>query len=303
MEPCQFCGQFAPVDAGGFCTNCRNYRGVATSPVSSPAYPTSGPAYPTSAPSYGGQVSAPPYGPTSGPPVTGAPYSASGGYPAQPYSAPPAYQQPTQYQQPAPYQPMPAGPPPTKQRSGYVIPIIALCSVMALLVIGIVVVVLVKHGSKSTGGGGGTTTASGLDKCLVGTWKVSSYETTIPFDNVGSVDFTASSLQEVFTINADGTATDNYGTQDSPTVLIGTSADHDYKINIYGTVTYTIKSANDVLSFSQATADGELELFTDGASSGTIDLKISNDPTPYTCSSTTLTQTTEDFTATATKSG
>lgn len=284
MEPCQFCGQQAAVDGAGFCTNCRNYRGV---PAGQPTYPTSGPAY------GGGQVSAPPYGQPSAPPypqqppVTGIPYSAPPGYNTAPYSAPPAYQAPA--------------PPP--KRSGYVVPIIALCSVVALLVIGIVVVVVVKNHDKGGGGGGNTgLTASGLDKCLVGSWKVTSYETTISFDQVGDVDFTGDDIRETLTIDENGIAEDNYGSESEPTVLSGSSVDHDYTINVYGTVKYTIKSANGVLSFSDATADGELELFIDGDSAGTIALNISSDPTPYTCTSSTLTQQTTDFSAVATRS-
>jgi hypothetical protein len=192
----------------------------------------------------------------------------------------------------------PAGPPP-KQRSGHVVPIIALCSVMALLVVGIVVVVLVRHnGSAKGGNNGGNTT---IDACLVGTWKATQYTAQIPIDGVGNVEFTATDLNETVVIREDGTATDDYGTKNNPTVLAGTGGGSDYEISLYGTVTYTLRSANGVLSFSDSKADGALEVKIDGTFAGSQDLGVTDDPTPYTCTGSTFTQRTSDFTASASK--
>jgi hypothetical protein len=293
MEPCQFCGQYAPVDGAGFCTNCRNFRGTPAAPVSAPGYPTGDPyaSYPTSGPSYGGQASAPPYGQSSAPPVTGAPYLGPTGYPATP---PTTFPPQTSY---APAYAAAPPPPPTRER-GVLVGVFAVCGVILLAVIAIVVVVVVRNGGDK---GGGSTTAAGFDTCLVGTWRVTSYETHVAFDNVGDVTFTADDLHETIKIERDGSAVDDYGTASNPTVLTGSSGSHDYRIEVFGTVSYKIGSANGVLSFSDAKPSGSLELFIDDASAGSENLDVTNDPTPYTCSGGQFTQTTSDFKASATK--
>jgi hypothetical protein len=315
MEPCQFCGQLAAVDGAGFCTHCRNYRGVPAQPPgqgypTAPGYPASAAPYPTSAPSYGGQVSSPPYGPVSGGPVSGGGYPT--GYPPAGYQAAPPTSYPpaptTGYPAPG-YQPAgmpvsapvgvmgtPTGPP--KQRSPFLIPIIAVCTVLALLAVSIVVVVLVRHSDKKKPP---AVASNGFDQCLVGKWSVTDYTTRISFDNVGEVLFLADDINETLDIKADGSATDDYGTSSKPTTLIGAGGGHTYKISVYGTVTYKMASANGTLTFSDAVPDGKLLLEIDGADSGTTDLSVSNDPTPYTCTSTTFSQQTSDFTATAKK--
>jgi hypothetical protein len=315
MDPCQFCGQLAAVDGAGFCTNCRNYRGVPAQPPAGyqTGYPASGAPYPSSAPSYGGQVSSPPYGPVSGGPVSGAP--ATGyptGYPqAQPTSYPPApatgYQAPGYPQSGVPVS-APAGLPsgPDKQRNPYLVPIIAVCSVLALLAISIVVVVVLR-----SGGGKNNPTPppvadssaanSDLDQCLVGKWLVTDYTTSISVGSAGDVFFIAEDLNETLDIKADGSVTDNYGTTSQPTILIGSSDSHNYKISVSGTITYKMQSAHGTLTFSNAVANGKIAVEVDGVSAGTEDLSASNDPTPYTCSGNTFRQTTKDFDATAKK--
>ncbi len=301
MEPCQFCAQYAPVDTAGFCTNCRNYRGSPAAPVSAPGYPTSGPT------SYAGQPSAPPYGQpygqTSAPPVTGVPYQQPTGYP----SAPPtgyAPAPPTGYAQPG-YAPGPvlmpvSTPPPAKERN-ILVGVFALCGVLLLMVVAIVVIVVVKKGGDD--GGSTPPVADGFDKCLVGSWRITSYETHVAFDSVGDVAFTADDLHETLKIESDGSAVDDYGTQSNPTKLTGSAGTHTYSIEVYGTVAYKIKSANGVLSFSDAKPDGSLEVFVDDKSIGSQDLDVTNDPTPYTCSGSQFTQTTSDFTTSAVKTG
>ncbi|MBN1172257.1 MAG: hypothetical protein JXA67_08775 [Micromonosporaceae bacterium] len=59
MQPCAVCGGIG-IDAGGYCVNCRTYRGVAGRPVSSNYEPTSGEPY--------NRTSSYPTYPTSGPP-------------------------------------------------------------------------------------------------------------------------------------------------------------------------------------------------------------------------------------------
>jgi len=313
MEPCQYCGQQAPVDPAGFCTNCRNYRGVPAQPVATGGYPPAGDVYGAPYPTSG-----PAYGQVSGPPVTGAPYSAppagypAGGYPppSQPYSAPPSYGQPTGYpvsgaptpvSGPAGFGPI-GGPivaPPAKQRS-LAVPIIALCSVLALLVIGIVIV-----GISRSGGHKGTTgtTASGLDRCLVGKWRVTSSTIKVPLEGVGNVDFTLdSSSNYTFTTDEDGQSVDDYGTEENPATFVASDGGTDYQYLVWGTFTYTLRSANGVLSFENGHGDGKYAWVVDGDRQSPYTRSDDNgDPTPYTCTSTTLTQKTNDFEGIATR--
>jgi hypothetical protein len=198
---------------------------------------------------------------------------------------------------PAGYPGMP--PAPQKQRNPFLVPIIAVCSVLALLAVSIVVVVLVRQGGSKDKQN--PPAANGFDQCLVGKWEVTDYTTQISFDSVGEVYFIADDLNETLDIKADGSATDDYGTESKPTVLIGTGGSHTYKISVSGTVTYKMASANGTLTFSDAVPDGKIALEIDGVDSGTTDLGINNDPTPYTCGGDTFTQETSDFSATASK--
>ncbi len=306
MLPCQFCGQMSPVDGAGFCTNCRNFRGVPAAPVSGPGYPTTGVPYPTSAPSYGGQqVSSPPYGPVSGGGYpTGYPQPTS--YPpAQPVSYPPA--QPTAYPAPgagyaAPGYPATGAPgQPPKQRSPYLIPIVAVSSVVVLLAAAIVAVLLFNGHGKAKPNPPVTQAANGFDQCLVGNWKITQYTAHITFDTVGSVLFTAVDLNETLEIKPDGATVDNYGTASKPTTLHGSGGGHTYQLAIYGTVNFLGHTANNVLSFSDISANGKIKLTIDSKDNSLIDLSVNDDPTPYTCSGKTFTQTTSDFTASASK--
>src|ERR1700732_1293857 len=91
MQPCHVCGGMV-IDAAGYCTQCRTYRGQ-VAPQGYPAYPDQQgtPPYPgqPSSPPYPGQPSSPPYSAT---PVT-LPYQAGayppGAYPGQPAPPPP----------------------------------------------------------------------------------------------------------------------------------------------------------------------------------------------------------------------
>jgi hypothetical protein len=276
MLVCQFCGQPATVDSAGYCTNCRNYRGV---PGQQPGYPTS---YPPAEPT--GYQAAPP---TSYPPAPATGYPAPG-YPGAgaPISAPANY----------------AGVPsaPQQQRSRYLMPIIAVCSVLALFAVSIIVVVSVGHGGnkdKPT-----PPLANGFDQCLVGKWRVVDYTVQLAVEG-GQLSFTASELNESLDIQADGSVTEDYGTASKPTVLVSHGGTRDYKFTFSGTATYKMRSANDTLTFTTEKTDIKMVTEIDGVEVDTGQDVGSDDPDPnkYSCTGTTLTQTASEFTSTAKK--
>src|SRR5205814_1855740 len=131
MQPCEVCGGMG-VDAAGYCTQCRNYRGL-PAPASGAPYgyaPASPPGYaagyaagyaqpPASPAGYAQPAQAPTPGyqpaPMSGPPASYAPTS-GGGFPPQPAYAPGFT------------------PPPPKARS-FTVPLIALSATLVVLVV------------------------------------------------------------------------------------------------------------------------------------------------------------------------
>src|SRR5262245_37310203 len=130
MQPCGMCGGTA-VDANGLCTGCRAYRGL-TQPEPAPTstYPT---AYELIDPSVGG--------PYAGP--TAPPYQAG-------------------FQQPHPTHAPPHQPAPTRRRSQFVVPLIALSATLLVAIVAIVVVAVVRSGEKRRG--------PLVDPCVVGNW-------------------------------------------------------------------------------------------------------------------------------------
>src|SRR5262245_28604916 len=178
MQPCAVCGGQG-IDAAGYCVHCGTFRG--TDPVVSapPGYP--GPTSPAQPQPYGQ--------PMPGQPVSGQPM------PGQPVSGQPVSGQPYSYQA----YPAPSPQPQPKQRSSFMVPLVALSATLFVLVVAIVVVAAVKAADSSGGGGSGgggrtpvdqTRPVSLVDECVVGTWRVTSHEETVSVPSVGDVVFT-----------------------------------------------------------------------------------------------------------------
>jgi hypothetical protein len=100
-------------------------------------------------------------------------------------------------------------------------------------------------------------------------------------------------------IRADGTAKDDYG-DDSK--YSGTSGGHTYTLDVTGTVNYSVRTGNDTLTFVDPKADGSVLYGIDGKSATSFPLSVSSDPTRYTCSGSTMTEHTDTYDATLTKS-
>jgi hypothetical protein len=271
------------VDANGYCQGCGTYRGT-------PGYDAGGGGQ------YGFQASAPPYaGQPSGPPYQGQP---SG----PPYQADP-YQQGYQQQQPQyggytdPNYPPSFAPPPARGRRPSTVPLIVLSVLAVFLVAGIVTVVLVKSGSGS-GSDGPTkdpttaaptdTVAAGLDKCVVGTWRVTSAKEKVDLDGQ-LVEFSASGGTAEF--RADGTGTYDYGS--SGLVYRGTVEGQPVTITLTGKASFSYKTVDNTITYSNPSAEGQAVLRVNGEVTTAIPLDFDTKPNSYECSGSSMTLTTD----------
>ncbi len=286
MQPCQVCGGMA-IDPNGYCTQCGTFRGQVAQPVSgAPPYPpqpqaaypypqqppASGAPYPgqASGAPYPGQVSGTPY-PLSGPPISG------GGY------------------QPPP-------PPPT--RRSFTGPLIASSAVLIVLIAAIIVVAIVRNSGNNRAGPGGSQTpgasptpSAAIDVCLVGTWQATSDRETIDIPSVGPITVVGSGV--VSHIHPDGSVTDSYA---QATPYTAQYNGHTLTIEISGTVTSTITTANNTMSFHNIQASGTETWKVDGTAVGSsIPLSVDSDPVQYTCSNNTATEHTSQYDLTLTR--
>jgi len=269
MQPCPTCGGMG-IDANGYCTNCRTYRGI---------------------PQFGGSpVSAAPYSgrpADAGPPVSGQPYPqpVSPAYPGTTYGG--AYGPPP-------------GPPPRK-RNAFVTPVLALSGVLVVIVVAIVIVVVVKNNNNSTGGtanGAGTGTAaadSKIDKCVVGSWVMTSYSEDVPIDQVGNVPFTLSGQGAAFTFGAGGKSVEDFR---SGTVFKGNVTQAGTTIpvtlTVSGTVSADVGTNNGAMSFANLKSTAKAVVSAAGQKQ-TKPFNGDNNPANYTCAGDKLTLSTSTY--------
>jgi hypothetical protein len=314
MQPCGVCGGMG-IDAAGYCTQCGTYRGVPqAAPQSYDVVPPGVPAGPPSGPPMGppaGPPSGPPGGtvygsPISGPPISSAPYSGPPQYGA-PYGGPtsaPPYGAPTSG---APYPtsgapyPTSGAPPypstPTRGRSSFLVPLLALSATLVVLVVAIVVVVVVKSGNKGNGSGG--TGDSLVDSCVVGDWNEKSHKESTPIEGfVGKVTFDGSGA--VLHLKADGTGSYEYdGTEYTGTGRRANDDTVEIKLKITGTITFGYRTNNNTFSFSNMNATGSAVGFLDGQQiPGNQPLEPDTNPATYTCSGDDMSHTNSVYTVT-----
>ncbi|GAA4453466.1 hypothetical protein [Phytohabitans houttuyneae] len=276
MQPCAVCGG-VQVDAAGYCTQCRTFRGVPQPP---PGYPQAPP------PAYTGypQPGSPPAYPTSVPPA---------GYPT---SVPPSYAQQTSgggY---------PGYPQQQPQRGrSFLVPLVALASTLVVLVVAIVIVAAVRGGdeepvgspttSAPTSAGPGESQsaapAGDIDQCVIGTWQVTSHREDVPVEGVGKVTFIGgegATLQ----LNADGTGETDYR---SGTEFQGTTGGRTYKLEVSGKLTFEYTARSGSAEFTDVNSNASGKLFIDGEQyGGSIPFNAEADTSTYTCSTGLLTQ-------------
>jgi hypothetical protein len=271
MQPCPVCGGVT-IDAAGRCTQCGTFRGQPT--MGMQPQPPAGMPPPQQMPPpmqpypYQGQPSGAPYpSPASGPPTSGAPMTSPVAYPGYPPQ------------------------PPAQRRSAFV-PLIAAVSAVVVLIAAIVVVLVVKnHRSPDptpVAQASVSPSASTLvDSCVVGTWKVTSDQTTVDFG--GSYGKISVTNTEPYTIKmrADGTAVEDMG---EATIFQGEVNNVIYTVGYSGTSTYSYRTGNGQLTINGAVAKGHWVLLVNDKTVGSGETVASNDPVQYTCSGDTMTE-------------
>jgi hypothetical protein len=296
MQPCEVCGGMG-VDAAGYCTQCRTYRGVPGYDVSAPGSgaPYPGPGYGQAPPPAGGPYQQSGYGgyptsgagytPTSGPgygPTSGGGYGPTSGGGYGPTSG-------GGYGQPAPYGTTYGAPQsPSKSRS-FVVPLVALSGVLAILVVAIVVVVIVRSGGKKDHtagpptGGPAASASSNIDQCVIGTWEVTSYAEDVAVEDVGKVHVTGKGGTVKFRSN--GTGVTDYG---SGTTFNATLQGHAVVLVATGTITYSYGTSNGSIAYSDVKASGTETVSVDGVQATSQALEGDSDPARYTCTGDSL---------------
>jgi hypothetical protein len=293
MQPCEVCGGMG-IDAGGYCTTCRTYRGVPSAPAPqgySVIPPVSGTPYQGSGVPYADPTSGSPYGAPMGGmpgypgPTSGGPYpNYGGGYPPSPEPGYPA---------PGGYQPANFLPPPTppRSRSSFVVPLIALSVTLVVLVVGIVAVAALRKKDTPLAGPSGSASASAkpspiVDTCVVGLWNATEETQDVPVEGVGSVRVTGSGMK--VRLRADGTGAYEF----SDTTYTATISGHRVDIIVNGTTKYDYRTSNGSMAFSNFSNSGTVTVKVDGAAASSEALTEDADPVRYSCSGSTLTQTT-----------
>jgi len=306
MQPCPTCGGMG-IDANGYCTQCRTYRGIPQTPPPSSGAPYSGPPYGGSPAPYGGSPA--PYG--------GYPTSSGPGYP-QPTSSGPGYPQPTSGGAPTVYPSTTYGgtygaptTPPKKSRNSFMVPLLALSATLVVLVVAIVVVVVVKNSGDKQGAQPGSTSAapgkSGgtqpgaalVDACVVGTWDMTSYTEDVPIQGVGSVPFSLVGSGPIVKFSKEGKGSQEFGSgvnYSGNVTQSGTTAKVNLKLT--GAIKFDFRTNDNVMSFSNmtSTAKGTVSVPATGQSQ-TDAYNGDTNPSKYTCSGNTMTMSTSTYKA------
>jgi hypothetical protein len=256
MQPCAVCGGVG-IDAAGYCTQCRTFRGV---PVQPPAPPQAYPGYQQ---------------PTGMPPAY--PQQTSGG--GYPMSYPPA--------QPAR----------SRSFLLPLVALSATLAVLVAAIVVVVAVRSGGTGPEpiadpTTGAPtalatSAVATEAGSDECVVGTWRAISHKEEVSVPGEGKVTFTGGS-GATLRLNADGTGETDYA---SGTEFKGEMSGQAVRLEVSGRVTYSYTAKDGTVSISDLESTATARFFLDGEQYGdTLPLPGSEDSSTYTCSTTHLTQ-------------
>ncbi|MER7003016.1 hypothetical protein ABT297_08200 [Dactylosporangium sp. NPDC000555] len=290
------------IDANGYCTQCRTYRGVPQAPQQ----------------------------PTSGTPYSGAPYGGQQPYAGYPTSSGPSYSAPPSYSDPVSAPPTSYGATYGASSSGggssrnkFLTPILALSGVLVILVVAIVVVAVVKKGggddkkntpqANSTTGPAAVSSAkastkpsakpsSVIDECLVGTWTTKTYTQQMAMDGVGNVPVTLSKNGSTLKFTPDGKLTETYA--DSTFTAKPTIQGQQVPITITAnaTVTSNVATTSGSIAYSNVQATGTLNTKAPSINfDETEPFTADDNPAKYTCNGDNLTMSTSQTNLTATK--
>ncbi|MBO0868825.1 MAG: hypothetical protein J2P15_09695 [Micromonosporaceae bacterium] len=189
-------------------------------------------------------------------------------------------------------------PPPVRQRTPFLIPLIASCAAVLVVAVGIIIVLVSKSGRPSNVAGSGGSTAPDplrsplIDPCLVGVWSTTSASQQFMVPSVGTIvlQLKAPDSQTV-TIRPDGSATENF----NHTQLEGALGGHTYTVEVNGTGAYTLRTANNTLTFLDPTSNGTITIAVDGTALTSAPLSLTNAPVNYTCEGNKVTEHNDGF--------
>ncbi|GLH95232.1 hypothetical protein [Phytohabitans aurantiacus] len=137
------------------------------------------------------------------------------------------------------------------------------------------------------------TPAGAIDQCVIGTWRVTSHREDVNVPNRGKVSFTGGE-EAMLRLNADGTGETDYR---GGTKFEGDMDGQKVTLEISGTVTYRYTAADGKVSLSDLESNATGKLFLDGEQYGDpLPFEGSEEPVTYTCSGDDLTQRTFLFT-------
>ena len=168
----------------------------------------------------------------------------------------------------------------------------------------IIVVAIVRSSGNNQAGPGASQTPSAsvapsaaIDACLVGTWQATADREQIDIPGIGPITVVGSGL--VTHVHPDGSVTDDYSQAKPYTAQYN---GHALSIEITGSVTATITTANNTISFHNIQANGTETWKVDGSQVGSsLPLSVDSDPVQYTCANNTATENTSRYDLTLTR--
>jgi hypothetical protein len=182
----------------------------------------------------------------------------------------------------------------------FVVPLVALSATLVVLVIAIVIVVIVRSGGqtgtpvadRSTPAAGPTAEPANpdVDPCVVGRWRVTSHREDVAMEDVGEVTFTGG-RGALVDLAADGAGRTTY----SATSFTGTAGGQEIRLEFNGTLEFDFTARDGTVSFKNMQADGTAKGYVDGEEVVSDPLSGSDDPAKYTCSGSTMTQSTATY--------
>ncbi|MEV8516212.1 hypothetical protein [Dactylosporangium sp. NPDC051484] len=279
------------IDANGYCTQCRTYRGVPQAPQQ----------------------------PTTGTPYSGAPYGGQQPYAGYPTSSGPSYSDPVSAPPTSYGATYGASSGSGSSRNKFLTPILALSGVVVILVVAIVVVAVVKNrgddkkntsqANSTTGPAAGNSAkasvkpSAAIDQCLVGTWTTKTYTQQMAMDGVGNVPVTLQKNGSTIKFTADGKLTETYKESTftaKPTIQ---GQDVAITITVNATVTSNVATTSGSIAYSDVSATGTINTKAPSVNlDETQPFEADDNPAKYTCNGDNLTMSTSQVSLTATKS-
>lgn len=192
---------------------------------------------------------------------------------------------------PVPPTPLPVPPTPPRQRSAWLLPLVASLFVLVVLVGAIVVMLAIRQSSVLSG------RDAPAASCPVGRWSVTEYTEKVAVKDVGDVTFVGKGAE--VRLRSDGTGVTDYK---DGTVFTATINGIAYRLVVTGQVTYSYHHDAGKVTFSDVKAQAKETLTrADNGESVSDDLPGQLGPARYTCSGNAMTEYTDEYTAVMTR--